>query len=99
MKNLIEKDKKRRYLYANNEKKYLILKYLINNLNLSKNIRQEAQIKLSNLPLAGTYVRIGNRCILTGRNRSVYKKFRLSRLMLRELALNGELPGIKKISW
>lgn len=99
MKNLIEKDKKRRYLYAINEKKYFVLKYIINNLNLSKKIRQEAQNNLMNLSLHGNRVRIGNRCIITGRNRSVYKKFKLSRLMLRKLALSGELTGIKKISW
>jgi ribosomal protein S14 len=99
MKNLIEKDKKRRYLYANYEKKYLILKYLTQNINLPLQVRQKAQEKLSNLPLHGSKVRLRNRCVLTGRGRSVYKKFRLSRLMFRQLALQGELTGVKKISW
>lgn len=99
MKNLIEKDKKRRYLYAHYEKKYLILKYLSQNLNLPIKIRHKAQEKLSQLPLHGARTRIRNRCVLTGRGRSVYKKFRLSRLMLRQLALQGELVGVKKISW
>ncbi len=99
MKNLIEKDKKRRYLYATYEKKYLMLKYLAYNTNLPQQIRQDAQDKLSNLPLYGSRVRLRNRCVLTGRGRAVYKKFKLSRLMFRKLALQGELTGIKKISW
>ena len=99
MKNLIEKDKKRRYLYANTEKKYLILKYLANNLNLSKQIRQEAQEQLGSLSLNGSSTRLRNRCVITGRGRSVYKKFKLSRLMFRKLALQGELIGVTKISW
>ena len=99
MKNLIEKDKKRRYLYANYEKKYLVLKYLTQNINLPLTIRQKAQEKLSLLPLYGSRSRLRNRCVKTGRGRSIYRKFKLSRLMIRQSALQGELIGVKKASW
>ena len=99
MKNLIEKDKKRRYLYATYEKQYFILKYLVHNVNLPQSVRQEAQIKLEKLPYYGSKIRLRNRCVLTGRSRAVYKKFKLSRLMFRKLALSGEIIGVKKISW
>ena len=98
MKNFIEKDKKHRYVYAIGEKKYFILKYLAQNLNLSSYVRQNAQWQLSQMPALGSRVRIRNRCVITGRGRATYKNFRLSRLMFRKLALQGELPGIKKIS-
>lgn len=99
MKNLIEKDKKRRYLYANYEKKYLALKYLVNNLTLPDSTRQQAYHKLKNLPQHGKLTKIRSRCVVTGRGRAVYKKFKLSRLAFRQLALQGNLPGIKKSSW
>jgi small subunit ribosomal protein S14 len=99
MKSLIEKDKKRRYLYSLYEKKYWILKYIHSNRNLSYNIRREAYLQLNKFPRSSSLVRLRTRCVLTNRGRSVYKKFKLSRLKLRTLALKGELPGIKKISW
>lgn len=99
MKSLIEKDKKRRRLYFLYEKKYFILKYLHHNRNLPYNVRKSAYEQLVKFPRNSSLVRLRNRCVLTSRGRSVYRKFKLSRLMLRKLALKGELPGVKKISW
>jgi len=61
--------------------------------------RQEAYRKLARLPRDSSPVRYRNRCALSGRPRGYYRKFRLSRIALRELALEGKLPGVKKSSW
>ena len=54
---------------------------------------------LSKLPRDASPTRIRSLCALTGRSRSVYRKFKLSRLQLRELALQGKIPGMRKASW
>ena len=54
---------------------------------------------LQKLPLNSSPVRLKNRCMFTGRSRSYYRKFGVSRLVLREMALKGEIPGLKKSSW
>ena len=54
---------------------------------------------LANLPRDASPVRLRNRCQLTGRSRAVLRKFKVSRIMLRELALAGKIPGLKKASW
>lgn len=54
---------------------------------------------LQKLPKNASPVRLKNRCMFTGRARSYYRKFGISRLVLREMALRGEIPGIKKSSW
>lgn len=56
-------------------------------------------IALQKLPRNSSPVRIKNRCMFTGRGRSYYRKFGVSRLVLREMALRGEIPGLKKSSW
>ena len=61
--------------------------------------RFEARIKLAELPRNSSPTRIRNRCELTGRPRAVYRKFKLSRLALRQLASLGALPGVVKSSW
>jgi small subunit ribosomal protein S14 len=66
---------------------------------LSPEDRFEARIKLAELPRNSSPTRIRNRCALTGRPRAVYRKFKLSRLALRELASSGALPGVVKSSW
>ncbi len=67
-------------------------------------IRKELKEKgdwegLQKLPKNSSPVRLRNRCMLTGRPRGYYRKFGVSRLVLREMALRGEIPGIKKSSW
>ena len=58
-----------------------------------------ARLKLAKLPRNSSSTRIRNRCELTGRSRAYYRKFRLSRIMLRELANKGLIPGVTKSSW
>lgn len=61
--------------------------------------KMEIQRKLQNLPRSSNPSRVVRRCALTGRPKGVYRKFGLSRTKLRELAMSGKLPGIKKSSW
>jgi small subunit ribosomal protein S14 len=61
--------------------------------------RFAAQLKLAQLPRNSSPVRIRSRCEMTGRSRAVYRKFRLSRMALRDLASNGQIPGMVKSSW
>jgi small subunit ribosomal protein S14 len=55
--------------------------------------------ELQQLPRDASPTRLRNLCVLTGRSRSVYRKFKISRLMLRKLALEGKIPGMRKASW
>ena len=61
--------------------------------------RFAAQLKLAKLPRNGSPTRVRNRCALTGRPRGYYRKFKLSRIALRELASGGQIPGMVKSSW
>lgn len=61
--------------------------------------REAAQRKLQNLPRNSSPTRVRNRCAVTGRPRGYYRKFGLSRIALRDLALRGDLPGVIKASW
>lgn len=92
----------------NNKRKRLVKKFAdkrarIKKISLDKNISMEerfaAQMKLAELPRNGAKIRIRNRCGLTGRPRSVYRKFELSRVSLRDLASKGLIPGVIKSSW
>jgi small subunit ribosomal protein S14 len=72
---------------------------VINDSNLSEEERHSARIKLQMLPRNASPVRLRNRCSLTGRPRGVYSKFGLGRNKLRDIAMNGEIPGLTKASW
>lgn len=65
----------------------------------SEEERQAAQEKLQKLPRNASPARLQRRCRITGRPHAVYRKFGLSRIKLRELAMRGEVPGVKKASW
>jgi small subunit ribosomal protein S14 len=67
--------------------------------SLSDEERTEAQKKLQKLPRNGAACRSVSRCVITGRSKGVYKKFGLSRIKFRELALEGKIPGVTKASW
>ena len=71
----------------------------INNTELSFDERQTYRLKLEKLPRNSNRIRVRNRCNVTGRPRGVYRKFGLSRITFREMALKGEIPGITKASW
>ena len=67
---------------------------------LRKELKEKGDYEaLQKLPRNSSPVRLRNRCMLTGRPRGYYRKFGISRLVFREMALRGEIPGIKKSSW
>jgi small subunit ribosomal protein S14 len=98
MNKYIKKDLKRRLLVKALEYKRLTLKALRANLSISTKIRFLALTQLSKLRADTALVKIRNRCILTGRSRGVYNYFKISRIMIRDLASKGLLPGVKKAS-
>ena len=95
----VERDKKRRRLAKKYEARRAELKATVMNRELEPEDRFRASLKLSEIPRNSAKNRIRNRCGLTGRPRGFYRKFRLSRIALRELASNGQLPGVVKSSW
>ena len=76
-----------------------ILKGVIKNPNSTFEEIQSAVAKLDKLPKSSSRIRLRNRCFKTGRPRGVIRRFKLSRLSFREMALNGEIPGVTKASW
>ncbi len=95
----IAKNKKRRIIVERHRERRLELKALAIDPSLSAEDRHEAFLALTRLPRDASPTRYRNRCILTGRPRGFYRKFGLSRIAMRELALRGELPGVIKSSW
>ena len=75
------------------------LKAVANNESLPLEDRFEARLKLAELPRSSSKVRIRNRCEVTGRPRAYYRKLRMSRIALRELGSQGQIPGLVKSSW
>ena len=76
-----------------------VLKKIIMNKKLSLDERFKAQQKLSNLPRNSAKTRVMNRCQITGRPHGVYRKLKISRIALRQLGLEGKIPGMVKSSW
>ncbi|WP_448503054.1 30S ribosomal protein S14 [Sphingomonas sp.] len=95
----INKNEKRRKLVAKYAPKYAKLKAIANDESLDETERLIARLKMAELPRNGNPTRIRNRCELTGRPRGYYRKFRLARVMLRDLANKGLIPGVTKSSW
>ena len=75
------------------------LKKIIKDKKLPLNERFNAQLKLAKLPRNSAKIRIRNRCEITGRPHGVYRKLKISRIALRELASKGIIPGMTKSSW
>ena len=75
------------------------LKAIANDENLSLEERFEARLKLAEMPRNSSPTRIRNRCELTGRPRAFYRKMRMSRIALRQLGSQGQIPGLVKSSW
>lgn len=90
---------KRLKLAKRYEKKRQALKKIINNKKLELSERFEAQLKLNKLPKNSSKIRIRNRCEITGRPHGVYRKLKISRIALRDMASAGKIPGIIKSSW
>ena len=95
----IQRNLKRIRLVKKFLKKRENLKKIINNKKLPLEERFAAQLKLAKIPRNSSRTRIRNRCEITGRPRGVYRKLRISRIALRDLALKGKIPGMTKSSW
>jgi small subunit ribosomal protein S14 len=95
----MNKNKYRRELVARFAEKRKRLKAVTGDASKPLNERLKATQKLSEMPRNGSKVRIRNRCELTGRSRAYYRKLRLCRNQLRELASQGLIPGMVKSSW
>jgi small subunit ribosomal protein S14 len=95
----INKQRKREKLVRRYAARREELKRKARDLKLSAEERQLAREQLAKLPRNSSPVRLKTRCIVSGRAKAVYRKFMLSRIAFRTLALEGKLPGIKKASW
>ena len=98
-KSSIEKNKTRIKKVLSMGQKRKDLKQIIMNKSLPMDERFQAQMKLNNMPRDGSSIRVRNRCLITGRPRGNYRKFKMSRIAFRELASTGQIPGIVKSSW
>lgn len=96
MKNQIQKDKNKRNLNSKIENKRVILKSIIYNNKISKIIRWNCELELTNISSNNFKIGIVNRCVFTGRKGKFNKQFRFSRLSFLKLARNGFIGGLKK---
>jgi small subunit ribosomal protein S14 len=95
----INKNERRRKLVKQYAGKYAKLKAQAADKSLDETERLIARLKMAELPRNANPTRIRNRCEVTGRPRGYYRKFRLARVMLRDLANKGMIPGVTKSSW
>ncbi|WP_341502829.1 30S ribosomal protein S14 [Gallaecimonas sp. GXIMD4217] len=93
------REAKRAKLAAKYAEKRAALKAIINDVNASEEDRWNAVLKLQTLPRDSSRSRQRNRCNITGRPHAYLRKFGLSRIKVREAAMRGEIPGLKKASW
>jgi small subunit ribosomal protein S14 len=98
-KSSIEKNNRRAKMAKQTAPKRERLKAAARDRDAPPEERFQAQLKLAELPRNSSATRVRNRCALTGRPRAVYRKFKLSRIALRELASSGQIPGMTKSSW
>ncbi len=98
-KSVIERNKKRIRLNEKYAAKRAALKAITKDDSLSAEERFDAQLKLAKLPRNSSKTRVMLRCEISGRGRSNYRKFRMSRIALRQLASHGKIPGMVKSSW
>ena len=95
----VNKNNKRIKLSNKLFKKRQVLKKIIMDKKISLEERFKAQQKLSKLPRNSAKIRVMNRCQITGRPHGVYRKLKISRIALRQLGLQGKIPGLVKSSW
>ena len=98
-KSAIERNNKRSRMAKKYEGRRTRLKNIANDRALPMEERFQARLRLAQLPRNSSRVRVQNRCNITGRPRGVYRKFRLSRIKIRQLSMSGALPGVVKSSW
>ena len=95
----VQKNLKRIKMVKKYEKKRAALKKIIKNKKLELSERFAAQLKLNKLPKNSAKIRVRNRCEVSGRPHGVYRKLKISRIALRDMASSGKIPGITKSSW
>ncbi|CAH2406856.1 MULTISPECIES: 30S ribosomal protein S14 [Mesorhizobium] len=95
----VEKNNRRRKLVDQYAAKRKVLKAIIMDQSKPMEERFRAQLKLAALPRNSAKIRIRNRCEVTGRPRAYYRKLKVSRIALRDLGNNGQIPGLVKSSW
>ena len=95
----VNKNERRKALVKQYAAKFEKLKQIANDESRDEGERLMARLKLAELPRNANPTRVRNRCELTGRSRAYYRKFKLSRVMLRELGNKGLIPGLTKSSW
>jgi small subunit ribosomal protein S14 len=95
----VNRNAKRQYMARRDKGKRAALKATVMDRTLPVEDRFTASLKLAELPRNGAAVRVRLRCAITGRSRGNYRKFKLSRMMIRELGSSGQLPGLVKASW
>lgn len=93
------RDKRRKRLIAKYAEKRAALRAKLQNPEVSIDEKLEAQKQFAKLPRNSCPTRLTRRCEVSGRARAYYRKFSISRIALRELALKGQLPGVRKSSW
>ena len=96
---MIEREKKRQALVDKFAAKRAALKAIINDQSKPMEERFRASLKLAKLPRNSSATRLHNRCQLTGRPHAFYRKLKISRIALRDLGSNGQIPGMVKSSW
>ncbi len=95
----INRNAKRERMAARDKRKRAALKAVLMDREAPVEERFDASMKLAQLPRNGAAVRVRLRCELSGRSRANYRKFKLSRIALRDLASTGQIPGMVKASW
>lgn len=95
----VNKNRRREQMAKRMAPKRARLKAIAEDRDLPPEERFAARLKLAEMPRNSSKTRIRNRCELTGRPRGTYRKFKLSRIALRELASSGQIPGMVKSSW
>jgi small subunit ribosomal protein S14 len=95
----VNRNKKREKMVARYAAKRAALKALTENMSVAPEERFAAHMKLAKLPRNSSKTRIHHRCDLTGRSKGYYRKLKLSRIALRDLANFGHIPGMTKASW
>jgi small subunit ribosomal protein S14 len=98
-KSMIERERKRQKLVDQYAARRAALKEIINDQSKSVEERFKASLKLAQLPRNSSATRLHNRCQLTGRPHAYYRKLKMSRIALRDLGSNGQIPGLVKSSW
>ncbi|WBH17123.1 30S ribosomal protein S14 [Sphingomonas radiodurans] len=95
----VNKNERRKKMVKQYAPKWAKLKAAANDQSLDETERLIARLKMAELPRNSNPTRVRNRCEITGRPRAYYRKFRLARVMLRDLANKGLIPGLTKSSW